>query len=164
MAPTGLAAKRMAESTGMNSSTIHKACGLVPANNPSGFTAQGDCTICGFIGIDEMSMVGEHLFAYAIDAVLSSPSTRIVLLGDTDQLAPVARGDVLRDLIKCGVIKPFALMSTIGRGVPRRLQMLPLRFVRIVPIPGIPEILCLIMNFASFRLLTRIKKKKRMKS
>ena len=63
MAPTGLAAKRMAESTGMNSSTIHKACGLVPANNPSGFTAQGDCTICGFIGIDEMSMVGEHLFA-----------------------------------------------------------------------------------------------------
>lgn len=109
MAPTGLAAKRMAESTGMNSSTIHKACGLVPANNPSGFTAQGDCTICGFIGIDEMSMVGEHLFAYAIDAVLSSPSTRIVLLGDTDQLAPVARGDVLRDLIKCGVIKTVRL-------------------------------------------------------
>lgn len=109
MAPTGLAAKRMAESTGMNSSTIHKACGLVPANNPSGFTAKGDCTICGFIGIDEMSMVGEHLFAYAIDAVLSSPSTRIVLLGDTDQLAPVARGDVLRDLIKCGVIKTVRL-------------------------------------------------------
>lgn len=109
MAPTGLAAKRMAESTGMNSSTIHKACGLVPANNLSGFTAQGDCTICGFIAIDEMSMVGEHLFAYAIDAVLSSPSTRIVLLGDTDQLAPVARGDVLRDLIKCGVIKTVRL-------------------------------------------------------
>ena len=116
MAPTGLAAKRMAESTGMNSSTIHKACGLVPANNPSGFTAQGDCTICGFIGIDEMSMVGEHLFAYAIDAVLSSPSTRIVLLGDTDQLAPVARGDVLRDLIKCGVIKTVRLNVNYRQG------------------------------------------------
>lgn len=116
MAPTGLAAKRMAESTGMNSSTIHKACGLVPANNPSGFTAQGDCTICGFIGIDEMSMVGEHLFAYAIDAVLSSPSTRIVLLGDTDQLAPVARGDVLRDLIKCGVIKTVRLDVNYRQG------------------------------------------------
>lgn len=116
MAPTGLAAKRMAESTGMNSSTIHKACGLVPANNPSGFTAQGDCTICGFIGIDEMSMVGEHLFAYAIDAVLSSPSTRIVLLGDTDQLAPVARGDVLRDLIKCGVIKTVCLDVNYRQG------------------------------------------------
>ena len=116
MAPTGLAAKRMAESTGMNSSTIHKACGLVPANNPSGFTAQGDCTICGFIGIDEMSMVGEHLFAYAIDAVLSSPSTRIVLLGDTDQLAPVARGDVLRDLIKCGVIKTVHLDVNYRQG------------------------------------------------
>ena len=116
MAPTGLAAKRMADSTGMNSSTIHKACGLVPANNPSGFTAQGDCTICGFIGIDEMSMVGEHLFAYAIDAVLSSPSTRIVLLGDTDQLAPVARGDVLRDLIKCGVIKTVRLDVNYRQG------------------------------------------------
>ena len=116
MAPTGLAAKRMAESTGMNSSTIHKACGLVPANNPSGFTAQGDCTICGFIGIDEMSMVGEDLFAYAIDAVLSSPSTRIVLLGDTDQLAPVARGDVLRDLIKCGVIKTVRLDVNYRQG------------------------------------------------
>lgn len=116
MAPTGLAAKRMAESTGMNSSTIHKACGLVPANNLSGFTAQGDCTICGFIGIDEMSMVGEHLFAYAIDAVLSSPSTRIVLLGDTDQLAPVARGDVLRDLIKCGVIKTVRLDVNYRQG------------------------------------------------
>lgn len=116
MAPTGLAAKRMAESTGMNSSTIHKACGLVPANNPSEFTAQGDCTICGFIGIDEMSMVGEHLFAYAIDAVLSSPSTRIVLLGDTDQLAPVARGDVLRDLIKCGVIKTVRLDVNYRQG------------------------------------------------
>lgn len=116
MAPTGLAAKRMAESTGMNSSTIHKACGLVPANNPSGFTAQGDCTICGFIGIDEMSMVGEHLFTYAIDAVLSSPSTRIVLLGDTDQLAPVARGDVLRDLIKCGVIKTVRLDVNYRQG------------------------------------------------
>lgn len=116
MAPTGLAAKRMAESTGMNSSTIHKACGLVPANNPSGFTAQGDCTICGFIGIDEMSMVGEHLFAYAIDAVLSSPSTRIVLLGDTNQLAPVARGDVLRDLIKCGVIKTVRLDVNYRQG------------------------------------------------
>ena len=60
MAPTGLAAKRMAESTGMNSATIHKACGLVPADNPSGFAAQGECRICGFVGIDEMSMVGEH--------------------------------------------------------------------------------------------------------
>ena len=116
MAPTGLAAKRMAESTGMNSSTIHKACGLIPANNSSGFTAQGDCTICGFIGIDEMTMVGEHLFAYAIDAVLSSPSTRIVLLGDTDQLAPVARGDVLRDLIKCGVIKTVRLDVNYRQG------------------------------------------------
>lgn len=116
MAPTGLAAKRMAESTGMNSATIHKACGLVPADNPSGFKAQGECRICGFVGIDEMSMVGEHLFAFAVDAVLNSPSTRIVLLGDTDQLAPVSRGDVLRDLIECGVIKTVRLDVNYRQG------------------------------------------------
>lgn len=111
-----LPAKRMAESTGMNSATIHKACGLVPADNPSGFKAQGECRICGFVGIDEMSMVGEHLFAFAVDAVLNSPSTRIVLLGDTDQLAPVSRGDVLRDLIECGVIKTVRLDVNYRQG------------------------------------------------
>ena len=116
MAPTGLAAKRMAESTGMNSATIHKACGLVPADNPSGFAAQGECRICGFVGIDEMSMVGEHLFAFAVDAIVNSPSTRIVLLGDTDQLAPVTRGDVLRDLIQCGVVKTVRLDVNYRQG------------------------------------------------
>lgn len=100
----------------MNSATIHKACGLVPADNPSGFKAQGECRICGFVGIDEMSMVGEHLFAFAVDAVLNSPSTRIVLLGDTDQLAPVSRGDVLRDLIECGVIKTVRLDVNYRQG------------------------------------------------
>ena len=116
MAPTGLAAKRMAESTKTNSATIHKACCLVPADNNSGFVAQSECRICGFVGIDEMSMVGEHLFAFAIDAVLNSPSTRIVLLGDTDQLAPVSRGDVLRDLIQCGVIKTVRLDVNYRQG------------------------------------------------
>lgn len=116
MAPTGLAAKRMAESTKTNSATIHKACCLVPADNNSGFVAQSECRICGFVGIDEMSMVGEHLFAFAIDAVLNSPSTRIVLLGDTDQLAPVSRGDVLRDLIQCSVIKTVRLDVNYRQG------------------------------------------------
>ena len=68
------------------------------------------------MGIDEMSMVGEHLFAFAVDAVLNSPSTRIVLLGDTDQLAPVSRGDVLRDLIECGVIKTVRLDVNYRQG------------------------------------------------
>lgn len=71
MAPTGLAAKRMTDSTHMAADTIHHACGLVPANSASGFSPAKDCTIRpGFIGIDEMSMVGTHLFGFAMDAIL----------------------------------------------------------------------------------------------
>lgn len=116
MAPTGLAAKRMSESTKMKSTTIHKACGLVPSNNSSGFTATGSCTISGFVGIDEMSMVGEHLFDFALNSIVNSNSTRIVLLGDVDQLAPVSKGDVLRDLIQCGVVKTVFLDVNYRQG------------------------------------------------
>lgn len=117
MAPTGLAAKRMTDSTGKESSTIHSACGLIPANNSSGFVAQDGCMIsAGFIGIDEMSMVGEHLFSFAMDAIACRPNTRVVLLGDVDQLAPVARGDVLRDLIQCGMVPVTVLDCNYRQG------------------------------------------------
>lgn len=117
MAPTGLAAKRMSESTGELAATIHSACGLIPANNGSGFTAQEGCTIdAGFIGIDETSMVGEHLFDFAMGAIQLNKNTRIVLLGDVDQLAPVARGDVLRDLIQCGMVPTTVLDCNYRQG------------------------------------------------
>lgn len=117
MAPTGLAAKRMTDSTHMAADTIHHACGLVPANNASGFSPAKDRTIqSGFVAIDEMSMVGTHLFAFAMDAIPDGKNTRIVLLGDVDQLAPVQRGDVLRDLIQCGVVKTTVLDCNYRQG------------------------------------------------
>lgn len=117
MAPTGLAAKRMSDSTNMPADTIHAACGLVPANNASGFSAAVDRSIRpGFIGIDEMSMVGTHLFGFAMDAIPNHPNTRIVLLGDVDQLSPVQRGDVLRDLIQCGAVKTTVLDCNYRQG------------------------------------------------
>lgn len=117
MAPTGLAAKRMTDSTGHSASTIHSACGLVPANNASGFSSQDGCTItAGFVGIDEMSMVGEHLFSFAMDAIKNQPCTRVVLLGDVDQLGPVSRGDVLNDLIHCGAVPTTVLDCNYRQG------------------------------------------------
>lgn len=117
MAPTGLAAKRMTDSTHMAADTIHHACGLVPANSASGFSPAKDCTIRpGFIGIDEMSMVGTHLFGFAMDAIPNRENTRIVLLGDVDQLSPVARGDALRDLIQCGLVKTTVLDCNYRQG------------------------------------------------
>lgn len=117
MAPTGLAAKRMTDSTHMAADTIHHACGLVPANSTSGFSPAKDCTIRpGFIGIDEMSMVGTHLFGFAMDAIPNRENTRIVLLGDVDQLSPVARGDALRDLIQCGLVKTTVLDCNYRQG------------------------------------------------
>ena len=85
--PTGLAAKRMTDSTHMAADTIHHACGLVPANNASGFSPAKDCTIRpGFIGIDEMSMVGTHLFGFAMDAIPNRENTlsliHILLVGN----------------------------------------------------------------------------------
>lgn len=117
MAPTGLAAKRMTDSTHMAADTIHHACGLVPANSASGFSPAKDCMIRpGFIGIDEMSMVGTHLFGFAMDAIPNRENTRIVLLGDVDQLSPVARGDALRDLIQCGLVKTTVLDCNYRQG------------------------------------------------
>lgn len=114
---TGLAAKRMTDSTHMAADTIHHACGLVPANSASGFSPAKDCTIRpGFIGIDEMSMVGTHLFGFAMDAIPNRENTRIVLLGDVDQLSPVARGDALRDLIQCGLVKTTVLDCNYRQG------------------------------------------------
>ena len=123
MAPTGLAAKRMTDSTHMAADTIHHACGLVPANSASGFSPAKDCTIRpGFIGIDEMSMVGTHLFGFAMDAIPNRENTRIVLLGDVDQLSPVARGDALRDLIQCGLVKTTVLDCNYRQGADSAIK------------------------------------------
>lgn len=118
MAPTGLAAKRMKESTKRFADTIHSSCGLVPAETDSGFAVgdEFDGIEAGFIGIDESSMIGTHLFDFAINAIKLRPNTRIVILGDVDQLPPVSRGNVLNDLIKCGVIKTTFLDCNFRQG------------------------------------------------
>lgn len=102
MAPAGLAAKRMAAACGAPAFTIHKTLGLVPADNDAGFDDSDGLSIDGgLVIVDEVSMVGIHLAKFLFDAVLFKPETRIVLVGDIDQLPPVSPGAVLDDLISC---------------------------------------------------------------
>lgn len=117
MAPTGRAAQRMSECTGMVAQTIHSACGLIPSKGPGGFTPQTDDKIeANLIAVDELSMVGLHLFNYLIDALSDNPERRIILLGDVDQLPSVTPGNVLYDLICCGKIKTTFLDRNYRQG------------------------------------------------
>lgn len=103
-APTGRAAKRMTEATGCEAQTIHR---LLEVNgNPeeegtSGFqrTAQNPLE-ADVIIIDEMSMVDLPLMDALLSAVL--PGTRLVLVGDVNQLPSVGPGSVLKDIIDSG--------------------------------------------------------------
>lgn len=105
MAPAGLAAKRMASACGAPALTIHKTLGLVPSDNDAGFDDSDGLSIDGgLVIVDEVSMVGIHLAKFLFDAVIFKPDTRIVLVGDVDQLPPVSPGAVLDDLISCNCV------------------------------------------------------------
>lgn len=100
MAPTGLAAKRMSDSCERKAQTIHKALHLIPASTPSGFEApSSEVKLYGLIVVDEVSMIGIHLASFLLEAIEVRPETRIVFVGDVDQLPPVSPGTVLKDLI-----------------------------------------------------------------
>lgn len=99
MAPTGRAARRMTESTGeVNASTMHMAFGLVGDESYEEFSYLE----ARFINVDEFSMVDMRL-AYEFFRRLTK-GTRIILIGDIDQLPSVGPGDVFRHLIQCGRI------------------------------------------------------------
>lgn len=104
-APTGRAGKRMSDATGFESSTIHR---LLEYNPQEGFVRNKDYPLDGdVIIIDEMSMVDVPLMHAFLSAV--PVHTRLVLVGDADQLPSVGCGDVLRDMIRSGVLPVFAL-------------------------------------------------------
>lgn len=92
----------MASACGAPALTIHKTLGLIPADNDAGFDDSDGLSIDGgLVIVDEVSMVGIHLAKFLFDAVILKPDTRIVLVGDVDQLPPVSPGAVLDDLISC---------------------------------------------------------------
>lgn len=104
-APTGRAAKRMTEATGYEASTIHRLLevqgGPGEEGERSGFGRnEGNPLDADVVIIDEMSMVDIYLFHSLLRAVCVG--TRLVLVGDVNQLPSVGPGSVLKDIINSG--------------------------------------------------------------
>ncbi|MCX2456109.1 SF1B family DNA helicase RecD2 [Lacticaseibacillus nasuensis] len=97
-APTGRAAKRMADTTGLPASTIHRLLGL--AVDGTDFEPRDLPT--GLLIVDEMSMVDTYLFRILLSAL--HPGIRLILVGDKDQLPSVGPGQVFADLLRAGVL------------------------------------------------------------
>lgn len=98
-APTGRAAKRMTETTGMEAKTIHRLLEYSPQN---GYQRNESSPLSGDVLIvDESSMIDISLMSNLLNAV--PDSMRLILIGDIDQLPSVGPGNVLRDVIysKC---------------------------------------------------------------
>ena len=112
-APTGKAAKRMSESTGFPSSTIHKM--LKPIMTGKGFKFghnEIDPLSDDYIIIDESSMITNQLLSDILRAL--NNKTRILFVGDNYQLPSVGAGAVLRDMIESDVI-PTTELTEIQR-------------------------------------------------
>jgi exodeoxyribonuclease V alpha subunit len=116
-APTGKAARRLAETTGAEATTIHRLLEWAPGE---GFTRDADQPIEGadVLVVDEASMLSVRLAASLLDAV--GPRTHVLLVGDVDQLAPVGPGRVLEDLIDSGAVATTRL-TEIFRQAARSL-------------------------------------------
>lgn len=114
-APTGRAAKRMTEATGFEAKTIHRLLelnGAVSDDDRPGAGAQFEKNELNpleadVIIIDEMSMVDIHLFQALLKAI--APGTRLVMVGDRNQLPSVGPGQVLKDLMESGQIATVVL-------------------------------------------------------
>ena len=96
LAPTGRAAKRMSEETSMPASTIHRFLKWNKENNSFQINEYNKCKK-DFVIIDEASMIDVNLFASLLRGL--SVHTRIIIVGDVDQLPSVGPGQVLYDLI-----------------------------------------------------------------
>ena len=117
-APTGRAAKRMTDATGFEAKTIHRLLELNSAlsdddtRRASFERNQENPLEADVVIIDEMSMVDIQLFQALLKAIL--PGTRLILVGDVDQLPSVGPGQVLRDLMNSEAF-PMVTLEKIFR-------------------------------------------------
>jgi len=110
-APTGRAAKRLSESTGMAAKTIHRLLEVDPKHG--GFKRGVEEPLeCDLLVIDETSMVDVSLMASVVKAL--SDRTALILVGDVDQLPSVGPGQVLADIIESGSV-PVSRLTEIFR-------------------------------------------------
>jgi len=117
-APTGRAAKRMSEACGAEAKTIHR---LLESGGEEGQFArnqetpiEADCVI-----VDETSMVDMLLMRSLLRAI--EPGTRLILVGDADQLPSVGAGNVLGDILDSGIIPACRLTDIFRQGETSRI-------------------------------------------
>ncbi len=116
-APTGRAAKRMSEATGMEAKTIHR---LLECKPPEGYKKNEENPIEGDVLIlDEASMIDIILMYNLLKAI---PNHMIlVIVGDIDQLPSVGAGNVLRDIIASGVVPTIKLERIFRQAMGSRI-------------------------------------------
>lgn len=118
-APTGRAAKRMTEATGMEAKTIHR---LLEYNPMDGYKRNEDNPLEGdALIVDECSMIDILLFYNLMKAV--PENMRVVLVGDIDQLPSVGAGNVLRDIIDSQKIPVVRLIRIFRQAQSSRIVM-----------------------------------------
>jgi exodeoxyribonuclease V alpha subunit len=110
-APTGRAAKRLSETTGMEAKTIHRLLEVQPATGRFS-RDESNPLDCDLVVMDEASMVDVALMHSVLKAVPQRAS--LILVGDVDQLPSVGPGNVLRDLIDCGRV-PVVRLTEVFR-------------------------------------------------
>ena len=110
-APTGRAAKKMTEATDKEASTLHRLLGLGKLDDEGIYTRHSDYEgapiDADVIVVDELSMVDMFLMDYLLNCIYQG--TKLILVGDVDQLASVGPGSVLKDLINSEVINTVKL-------------------------------------------------------
>ncbi len=110
-APTGRAAKRMAEITYHKASTIHSLLKFDPKTNQFSYHSKNPLP-ADLLIVDEASMIDTRLFCALVQAIPSH--CRVLLIGDIDQLPSVGAGNVLRDLIDSNLL-PVSILTYIFR-------------------------------------------------
>ena len=128
-APTGRAAKRMSEACGKEAKTIHR---LLEVNSDIDSNAdrteemifkrnEGNPLDCGAIIVDECSMIDMVLFYHLLKAL--KYETRLIMVGDVDQLPPVGPGSVLLDSIESGIFNTVVLKKIYRQEIESQIPI-----------------------------------------
>jgi len=134
-APTGRAAKRLSESTGLEAKTIHRLLEINPINGQ--FKRNADNPLeCDLLVADECSMIDVPLANQLLKAVATR--TAVILVGDVDQLPSVGPGQFLTDLIDSGVVPVIRLTEVFRQAATSRIVRSAHQINRGV-FPSLPE-------------------------
>ena len=134
-APTGRAARRMSDSTGLEAKTIHRLLEFAPGGE--GFKKNASSPLTGDVFVlDETSMVDVSLMAAWLRAV--PDHAHLLLVGDVDQLPSVGPGTVLKDLIDSGTL-PVARLTEVFRQAAESRIIMAAHSINQGKIPWVPK-------------------------